>query len=100
MSTTTSRVAVITGCNSGLGYGILLRVARDFPDTHVVMACRNEDKAQTAKESVIKDIFKNRPVSVNSKAEKQLISDRISFLPLDLSDPVSVYKAADTLRKR
>ena len=44
------RVAVVTGSNSGLGLAIADQLARS--GAHVVMACRNLDKAQAAADSI------------------------------------------------
>jgi NAD(P)-dependent dehydrogenase (short-subunit alcohol dehydrogenase family) len=46
----TSRSAVITGGNTGLGYACAaaLLAAQDEPPWHVVLACRNQERARTA----------------------------------------------------
>jgi NAD(P)-dependent dehydrogenase (short-subunit alcohol dehydrogenase family) len=76
----TGRVALVTGANSGIGY----ETARALADrgAHVVMACRDETKARRAMD----------------KLESELDRASLELLPLDLSDLVSVRRAAAQLR--
>ena len=48
------RTAVVTGANSGLGLETTRELARK--GAHVVMACRNEDKARRARAEVRRDV--------------------------------------------
>jgi len=89
------KVAVVTGSNAGLGYGIVTRLVLEHPDFHVVMACRSVEKAQAAKEKLIKEVQKSGPGK-----EKQDVGQRISVLKLDLADPRSVFRAARELHQR
>ena len=50
----TGRTAVVTGANSGLGLETTRELARK--GAHVVMACRNEDKAKRARAEVRRDV--------------------------------------------
>jgi NAD(P)-dependent dehydrogenase (short-subunit alcohol dehydrogenase family) len=73
----TGRVALITGANSGIGF----ETARVLADhgAHVVMACRNLDKARRAADEL----------------ENDLTQSSIELLALDLSDLVAVRRAAE-----
>ena len=73
----TGRVALITGANSGIG----LETARALADhgAHVVMACRDLKKAQRAADEM----------------ENDLEQTSLELLALDLSDLVSVRRAAE-----
>ncbi len=73
----TGRVALVTGANSGIG----LETARALADhgAHVVMACRDLEKARRAAD----------------KLENDLEQTSLELLALDLSDLVSVRRAAD-----
>jgi NAD(P)-dependent dehydrogenase (short-subunit alcohol dehydrogenase family) len=73
----TGRTALVTGANSGLGYETV-RALTDH-GAHVVMACRNQDKARKARD----------------KLEGELTRSSLELLPLDLSDLDSVHRAAD-----
>ncbi len=44
-------IAVVTGANSGLGYQTALKLARD--GMTVVMACRNLEKAERARDQLL-----------------------------------------------
>ncbi|KAF7197528.1 Short-chain dehydrogenase TIC 32 B, chloroplastic [Pseudocercospora fuligena] len=46
------KTAIVTGANAGIGYAIALRIA-DMGAT-VYLACRNEERAKTARESILK----------------------------------------------
>ncbi len=50
------RLALVTGANSGLGYETALGLLRK--DIKVILACRNLDKAQQAKESLQREVPK------------------------------------------
>jgi NAD(P)-dependent dehydrogenase (short-subunit alcohol dehydrogenase family) len=116
------KVAVVTGCNTGLGYGIVMRLISEHKDYHVVMACRSVEKAQVAKEQLIKELFaekrsedkgmknKNKNKGNEDKDEEEdedeedseegKASKRISLLSLDLADPRSIFRASKELHQR
>ena len=73
----TGRVALVTGANSGIGF----ETARALADhgAHVVLACRDLEKARRAAD----------------KLENDLDQSSIELLALDLSDLVSVRRAAE-----
>jgi protochlorophyllide reductase len=73
----TGRVALITGANSGIGFA----TARALADhgAHVVLACRNAEKARFAADEL----------------ESELDRSSIELLTLDLSDLVSVRRSAE-----
>ena len=75
----TGRVALVTGANSGIGY----ETAKALADhgAHVIMACRNEDKARQARD----------------KMESELDRCSLELLQIDLADLVSVRRAAETV---
>ena len=73
----TGRVALITGANSGIGFA----TARALADrgAHVVLACRNPEKARHAADEL----------------ESELDRSSIELLALDLSDLVAVRRSAE-----
>ena len=72
----TGRVVLVTGANSGIGYETT-RVLADH-GAHVIMACRNHEKAARARD----------------KLESQLSRSSLELLDLDLADLASVRRAA------
>ena len=75
----TGRVALVTGANSGIGY----ETAKALADhgAHVIMACRNEDKARQARD----------------KIESEVDRCSLELLQVDLADLVSVRRAAEVV---
>jgi NAD(P)-dependent dehydrogenase (short-subunit alcohol dehydrogenase family) len=83
----TSRSAVITGGNTGLGYACAtaLLASPDGPPWHVVLACRNQVRAQ---------------VAVARLTEVAGDSGRVEAMPLDLASLASVREFAAELTDR
>jgi NAD(P)-dependent dehydrogenase (short-subunit alcohol dehydrogenase family) len=72
----TGRVALVTGANSGIGFEAARALAR--AGAHVVLACRDSDRARVARERI----------------ERELPSASVETLALDLASLESVRKAA------
>jgi NAD(P)-dependent dehydrogenase (short-subunit alcohol dehydrogenase family) len=72
----TGFTALVTGANSGIGYETV-RALSDH-GAHVVMACRNQEKARKARD----------------RLEGELTRSSLELLPLDVSDLDSVRRAA------
>ena len=47
------KTVVVTGCNKGIGYGIVENLASKGA-YHIIMACRNLELAQNAKDELFK----------------------------------------------
>jgi NAD(P)-dependent dehydrogenase (short-subunit alcohol dehydrogenase family) len=75
----TGKVALVTGANSGIGYETARELA--IHGAHVILGCRDADKARKAVDAL----------------EKELDRSSIEILPLDLSDLYSVRNAAASL---
>jgi len=79
MGDLTGRVALVTGANSGIGYETARALAEH--GAHVILACRNDEKARRARD----------------KMESELDRSSLEVLHLDLADLVSVRRAADEI---
>jgi NAD(P)-dependent dehydrogenase (short-subunit alcohol dehydrogenase family) len=75
------KTVIVTGANVGIGFATAKFLAR-LRDWHVVLACRNQAKAQTALTAIRQN---NRTASV-------------SFAPLDLFSLASVRRFPESLR--
>mgnify|MGYP006290370913 FL=1 len=74
------KTALVTGANSGLGYYASLGLARK--GARVVMACRNLEKGEKAREMITEAVPGNRP----------------ALMELDLADLGSVQRFAEAFR--
>jgi NAD(P)-dependent dehydrogenase (short-subunit alcohol dehydrogenase family) len=70
------RIALVTGANSGIGYQTAAALAEH--GAHVILACRDGEKARRARD----------------KLESELEHSSLELLHLDLADLVSVRRAA------
>lgn len=75
------KTIIVTGGNSGLGYEAVKAFASN--DAHVIMACRNTDKGESAKQLILKT-YKNADVVV---------------MQLDLNDLSSVKSFAEKFKE-
>ncbi|KAF9899316.1 hypothetical protein BX616_003104 [Lobosporangium transversale] len=78
----TSKVAIVTGANAGLGYETALELARH--GAHVFLACRNQTKALEAIEKMEKELAETAPQ----------LYPKVDFLFLDLSNLRIVAQSA------
>ncbi|KAI8050402.1 hypothetical protein BDF22DRAFT_694659 [Syncephalis plumigaleata] len=84
----TGKVAVVTGANTGIGYHIALQLA--LHGSRVYAACRNEERAQAAIDSIKDEVRKAHSDSKDSEPD-------IRFLSLDLNSLAQVDVAAKKL---
>jgi NAD(P)-dependent dehydrogenase (short-subunit alcohol dehydrogenase family) len=76
------KTVLITGANSGLGYESTLALAAK--GAHVIMACRNQQKAEAAKQKIL----------------EQVADAALDVLPLDLASQASIRSAAETILEK
>ncbi len=51
-----TKTVIITGANSGLGFETTKQIAEKGTDYQLIMACRNMEKAQAAKDEILKQV--------------------------------------------
>lgn len=78
------RVAIVTGANSGLGFETARALVRR--GAHVVLACRDPEKAREAEQAIARHAARAH--------------DAVSVLPLDLSSLASIRAFAESFRMR
>ncbi|KAJ3283313.1 hypothetical protein HK104_010448 [Borealophlyctis nickersoniae] len=94
-------VILITGANSGLGYGITHRLLTHYftnppstapaPSVKILLACRNRVKATAARATLIAEFFKDR----QKEGEKVL-----EIVEVDTGCAASVKAMCDDIKKR
>ncbi|WP_170755639.1 oxidoreductase [Ruegeria lacuscaerulensis] len=82
MTATSQKIAIVTGANNGIGFETTIGIAE--AGFHVVMACRNLEKAKTARDDVL----------------ARVPSASLDVMPLDLGDFASVRSFAEAFRAR
>ncbi|KAG0238513.1 hypothetical protein BGW41_008164 [Actinomortierella wolfii] len=77
-SSSSPRVAIITGANTGVGYAIAQRLALQCPhDITIILACRNKAKATEAQEKLTKEY--KRAVD-KKKGDASAAKKRVEFV--------------------
>ncbi|KAI9096973.1 hypothetical protein DFS34DRAFT_622073 [Phlyctochytrium arcticum] len=94
-TSSTGRVAIVTGANSGIGYAIAQRLlehglAQNDPIT-VLMACRNAEKAHTARSAILADV---------AAKTKDVDEELLQILIVDLANTKSVFLACADFKNR
>ncbi|KAK3844473.1 MAG: hypothetical protein J3R72DRAFT_438125 [Linnemannia gamsii] len=85
-----SKVAIVTGANSGLGYATTVALAAN--GAHVFLACRSQERALEAIERVKKEVKETYPT-----APEVL---KLDFLELDLNDMSKARESAKEFVKK
>ncbi|XP_067893855.1 3-keto-steroid reductase isoform X2 [Heterodontus francisci] len=83
-ATLARRVVLVTGANSGIGLALCQRLLSEDNQIHLCMACRNMQKAETAKS----ELLLSHPGA------------DISLLKVDVGNISSVIKAAEAIKQR
>ena len=86
-----SKVAIVTGGNTGLGYVTVKEMAR--AGAHVIMACRSEERATAAIKKIQSEL-----AAEGAAANAGAIM--IEFLPLDLASLASVRAFTTAFRAK
>ena len=76
------RVAIVTGCNTGIGYQTAKSLVKH--GCCVVMACRTQSKAVTARQKLMEEVSVEDGINVDE--------DQLIVMKLDLSDLSSVLE--------
>ncbi|TPX71160.1 hypothetical protein SpCBS45565_g01280 [Spizellomyces sp. 'palustris'] len=97
---TSSRVAIVTGANSGVGYGIVQRLLEHTLDPRneqltIVMACRNSSRAEAARAKLLAQY-----ASEDMKEKAIMAEGALQILIVDLSSTKSVFGACEEFKRR
>lgn len=84
------KTVIITGGNSGLGYQCALNIAKNDPDYHILLACRNLKKADTAAE-MLKSETGNPNISTMELDLASLSSIRMFYDAFSKADLPPLY---------
>ncbi|ORX95111.1 3-keto-steroid reductase [Basidiobolus meristosporus CBS 931.73] len=83
----TSKIALVTGANSGAGFGICQRLLERYRfgvEYRVILGCRNQKRAEEARDKLL----------------KQFPRAKVEILLVDTSSASSVFKAAAEFKQR
>ncbi|KAJ3171000.1 hypothetical protein HDU88_008034 [Geranomyces variabilis] len=98
MSDHATNVALVTGANSGVGFGIMQRLIdravslNAEATTVLVMGCRSRPRAEAARARLLAEAQKKRTAA--------LPETLVQILIVDLSDTKSVFKACEEFKRR
>jgi NAD(P)-dependent dehydrogenase (short-subunit alcohol dehydrogenase family) len=91
------RVAIVTGCNTGIGLHTVAKLVEK--EHHVVMACRSPPKALEAMQTIVK-LLGHSPVPQQFSAEPVLVCrGSLQFIPLDLTNVASIVEFVETFKR-
>ncbi len=93
---------IITGCNTGIGKETARVLAKH--GGNIIMACRNEEKANVAKQEIIKSLTSKDPKKEEKEKENNInaedLEKRLVFMKLDLGSLAAVREFAKAYTKK
>ncbi|KAG0005565.1 hypothetical protein BGZ79_003810 [Entomortierella chlamydospora] len=95
------RVAIVTGANAGVGYAIVQRLVQDSPfPLIVILACRNESRAQEALESLEKYFDDLQKKLLRSKTKQGFYHPELKIELVDVGSVSSVLAFNQRIRNQ
>ena len=76
---------MVTGCNQGIGYGIVQKLLQKNEVPHIIMACRDTLKATAAKTELAK--------------EYPIANEKLEIAEVDLASYPSIWNFVTYIRK-
>jgi len=88
MSSSSSKVVLVTGANKGLGYHVVKLLSEQHPDWTIILACRDRKKGEAAINSL------------RSSSNSNSNNNNIYLLELDVTSSASITSAVEEVKKK
>lgn len=89
---TTKQIVLITGANRGIGYGVARKLAREYPDYHVIIGSRDASQGREAVASLL--------AAAAEEEEGGLSASSLSSIEIDVTSDTSIAAAKTAVEQQ